>query len=176
MDEMVLSWLLGTITVDLQETTRTRDRTAQQLWVALEGSSSTTVRRVPSTSTHSSFNMWMGPSRPSVPSRLPHAFFAAPPVGPPFMPPLAPLPLPRALSPQQQSWTPWSGEWDQQSLAGSFSTMELTPTPTTDWVAEFGTSNYTTPYSGSISSPRPFRLSIPTPSLLVMVPFYSSPQ
>jgi hypothetical protein len=34
MDIMVLSWLLGTITIDLQQTTR--DRTAQQLWVALE--------------------------------------------------------------------------------------------------------------------------------------------
>jgi hypothetical protein len=37
-DSVVLSWLLGTITVDLQETTRACDRscTAQQLWVALE--------------------------------------------------------------------------------------------------------------------------------------------
>jgi hypothetical protein len=37
---VVLLWLLGTITVDLQETTRARDRgrncTAQQLWVSLE--------------------------------------------------------------------------------------------------------------------------------------------
>jgi hypothetical protein len=32
----VLSWLHGTTTVDLQETTRARDRTARQLWVALE--------------------------------------------------------------------------------------------------------------------------------------------
>jgi hypothetical protein len=40
MDSVVLSWLLGTITVDLQETTRAcnrgRERTAQQLWVALQ--------------------------------------------------------------------------------------------------------------------------------------------
>jgi hypothetical protein len=42
MDSVVLSWLLGTNTVDLQETTHPRDhgcgcdRTAQQLWVALE--------------------------------------------------------------------------------------------------------------------------------------------
>jgi hypothetical protein len=40
MDNVVLSWLLGTITVDLQETTRVSDRgcdrTAHQLWVALE--------------------------------------------------------------------------------------------------------------------------------------------
>jgi hypothetical protein len=36
MDSVVLSWLLGTFTIDLQETTRARDRTAQQLWVAHE--------------------------------------------------------------------------------------------------------------------------------------------
>jgi hypothetical protein len=36
MDNVVPSWLLGTITVDLQETTRDCDRTVQQLWVALE--------------------------------------------------------------------------------------------------------------------------------------------
>jgi hypothetical protein len=40
MDSMVLSWLLGTIIVDLQETTRARDRgrdrTGLQLWVALK--------------------------------------------------------------------------------------------------------------------------------------------
>jgi hypothetical protein len=36
MDSVVLSWLLGTITADLQETTRGRVCTAQQLWVALE--------------------------------------------------------------------------------------------------------------------------------------------
>jgi tetratricopeptide (TPR) repeat protein len=36
MDSVVLSWLLGTITIDLLETTCGRDRTAQQLWVALE--------------------------------------------------------------------------------------------------------------------------------------------
>jgi hypothetical protein len=36
MDSVVLSWLLSTISIDLQETTCARDRTAQQLWVALE--------------------------------------------------------------------------------------------------------------------------------------------
>jgi hypothetical protein len=36
MDSVVLSWLLGTITIDLLETTCGRDHTAQQLWVALE--------------------------------------------------------------------------------------------------------------------------------------------
>jgi hypothetical protein len=36
MDSVDLSWLLITITVDLQETTRAHDHTVQQLWVALE--------------------------------------------------------------------------------------------------------------------------------------------
>jgi hypothetical protein len=36
MDNMVLSCLLGTITVDLKEITRNHDHTADQLWVALE--------------------------------------------------------------------------------------------------------------------------------------------
>jgi hypothetical protein len=36
MDGVVLLWLLDTITVDLQETTRDRNHTAQQFWVALE--------------------------------------------------------------------------------------------------------------------------------------------
>jgi hypothetical protein len=36
MDNIVLSWLLDTIAVDFQETTRGRDRTAQQLWIPLE--------------------------------------------------------------------------------------------------------------------------------------------
>jgi hypothetical protein len=50
----------------------------------------------------------------------------------------------------------WSGEWDPRSHAGFFNTMELTPpTPVTDWVADSCASNHTTPYSGSISSPRP---------------------
>jgi hypothetical protein len=35
LDSMVMSWLLGTIIVDVQETTRAHDCTAQQLWVAL---------------------------------------------------------------------------------------------------------------------------------------------
>jgi hypothetical protein len=44
-------------------------------------------------------NMWLGPSTPSVPSRPLHTFFAAPPVGPPFTPPLATLSLPPAPPP-----------------------------------------------------------------------------
>jgi hypothetical protein len=65
--------------------------------------------------------MWLDPSR------LPHDFFAAPQVGPPFTPPLAPLPLPRVSPPQLRSWTLGSGEWYPQYLVDSFSTMELTP-------------------------------------------------
>jgi hypothetical protein len=40
--------------------------------------------------------------------------------------------------------------------------------PTTNWVADSGASNHTTLYLGSICSPRPLWLSIPTPSLLVI--------
>jgi hypothetical protein len=36
MDNVILSWLLGTITVDLQKTTHACDRTTHQLWFALE--------------------------------------------------------------------------------------------------------------------------------------------
>jgi hypothetical protein len=46
-------------------------------------------------------NMWPGPSNPLVPSKPPHAFFAAQPMRPPFTPPLVPLPLPHAPPPQQ---------------------------------------------------------------------------
>jgi hypothetical protein len=69
------------------------------------------------------------------------------------------------------------GEWDPQSLNGSFSTMELTPPcpPLTGWPT---LAPSTTPPSTQVAShlPTPLRLSIPTPSLLVMVPFYPSPQ
>jgi hypothetical protein len=55
-------------------------------------------------------NMLLGPSRTSVQSRPSHTFFATLSMGPPFTPPLAALPLPRAPPPQQQSETAWSGE------------------------------------------------------------------
>jgi hypothetical protein len=62
------------------------------------------------------------------------------------------------------------------SPARSAPWSSLLPTPAIDWVADSGASNHTTPYSGNISSHRPLWLSISTPSLLVMVPFYLSPQ
>jgi hypothetical protein len=57
LDSVVLSWLLGTITVNLQETTHVRDRptTAPLMSFGLpsRSNSSATVSRAPSTSTHS---------------------------------------------------------------------------------------------------------------------------
>ncbi|XP_039822783.1 uncharacterized protein LOC120684997 [Panicum virgatum] len=48
----------------------------------------------------------------------------------------------------QTPWTPWSGSWDQQSLANSFSTMTLHPPASTDWVVDTGASTHMTPDSG----------------------------
>ena len=60
----------------------------------------------------------------------------------------APLPL-QAPAPGR---TPWTGTWDQQSLANSFSTMALNPpAAVTDWVTDSGASNHTTPDIGNIS-------------------------
>ena len=52
--------------------------------------------------------------------------------------------------PQQQvyqapSQSPWTGSWNQQALANSFSTMSLTPPAVTDWVMDSGASNHMTP-------------------------------
>jgi hypothetical protein len=95
--------------------------------------------------------MWSGLSRPSVPSRSPHTFFTVPSVGPPFTPPPMRLRLPRAPPPQQQSWRVGStiSQWLLQHHGAH------SPMPATDWVADSGTFNHTTQYSGSISSPHP---------------------
>jgi hypothetical protein len=37
LDSVVLSWIFGTISLDLQNLVRTRDGTARQAWLALEG-------------------------------------------------------------------------------------------------------------------------------------------
>jgi hypothetical protein len=45
-------------------------------------------------------------------------------------------------------WNPWLGaNWDQQSLANSFSTMALHPPPTLvqNWVTDSGATHHTTP-------------------------------
>jgi hypothetical protein len=61
---------------------------------------------------------------------------------------------------------PWSGSWEWQSLANSFSTMTLQPLASvTDWGAYSGTSIHTTPYADSIS--RPYPPSAITPSAVL---------
>jgi hypothetical protein len=58
-------------------------------------------------------------------------------------------------------------EWDPQSLASSFGTMELSyPNPSTDWVPDSDASSHTTPYPGNIHSSRP-PSSAPPPSIIV---------
>jgi hypothetical protein len=48
---------------------------------------------------------------------------------------LSPTPLLLLLPPLYQPWTPWTGGWDQQSLANSFSMMTLTLLPSlTRWL------------------------------------------
>nr|XP_034587929.1 uncharacterized protein LOC117850228 [Setaria viridis] len=47
------------------------------------------------------------------------------------------------------NWTPWSGSWDQQSLANNFSTMTLNPPGITEWVLDSSASNHITPETGS---------------------------
>jgi hypothetical protein len=88
-------------------------------------------------------------------------------VGPPFMPPLAPLPIHRG---QQQApvplalaaWSPWTGSWDQQSLANSFNTMALVPPVVTDWVTDFGASNHSTSDVSNLTSICPPHINDPS--------------
>jgi hypothetical protein len=68
-------------------------------------------------------------------------------------PSFTPVPTP---PPHQQhvvtsTWSPWTGTWDQQPLATSFSTMVLTPKVVTDWVADSGASSHTTDASNLTS-------------------------
>jgi hypothetical protein len=99
-------------------------------------------------------HVWPGPSRPSVPSSPLHAFFAAPQVGPPFTPPLAPLPHPRAPPPQSSLGCRGLGSWIHSPLSAPSAPWSSLPPrpPPTGWPT-LGASNHTTPYSGSISSP-----------------------
>jgi hypothetical protein len=48
-------------------------------------------------------------------------------------------------------WTPWTGSWDQKSLASNFSTMTLSPPSAMDWVMDSGASRHMTPDSGNNS-------------------------
>ena len=89
----------------------------------------------------------------------PHFVQAAPG---PFLPYIPALQQPRApQQPVQQArlWTPWSGSWDQQSLASNFSTVSLNHPAITDWVMDSGASSHMTPDSGNISLFRPPRSS-----------------
>jgi hypothetical protein len=96
--------------------------------------------------------MWPGMRPPQ------HTLLAAPAYyGAPDSPSFAPLPVP--LPHQQQTatsaWSPWTGAWDQLSLANSFSTMALTPPAATNWVTNSGASNHTTSDAGNFTSVRP---------------------
>jgi hypothetical protein len=58
---------------------------------------------------------------------------------------------------------PWFSEWDPQSITGCLSsTTPAPPTPMTDWVANSGATNHTTPHPGHIFSPRPPSLAHPS--------------
>jgi hypothetical protein len=97
-----------------------------------------------------------------------HYGFLVRQVGPSFT-----LPPSQQLPPS----TLWFGEWDPQSLVGCLSsTTSAPPMPVTDWVADSGTTNHTTPTSVTFSHPGLLRLPILPPSLLVMVLSCPSPQ
>ena len=69
--------------------------------------------------------------------------------------------------PAQPSQPPtWPRGWDQAALAQSFSTMELTPLATTEWIADSGASYHTTPHAGILSSIRPPHSSCPSPIMV----------
>jgi hypothetical protein len=83
------------------------------------------------------------------------------------MPPLMPLPIHRG---QQQTlaplaptaWSPWTGSWDQESLANSFNTMTMVPPAVTDWVADSGASSHTTSDVGNLTSVCPPHINDPS--------------
>jgi hypothetical protein len=79
-----------------------------------------------------------------------------PHVGPPYTPPLVPLPVHRGqqqapLPPAPMTWSPCMGSWDQQSLVNSFSTMSMVPPTVIDWVVNSGASNHTTSDVGNLT-------------------------
>jgi hypothetical protein len=77
-----------------------------------------------------------------------------PQVGLPFMPPLMPLPIHRGQqqAPALAAWSPWTGSWDQQSLANFFNTMIMVPPVVTDWMTDSDASNHTTSNAGNLTS------------------------
>jgi hypothetical protein len=78
-----------------------------------------------------------------------------PPSGPPYLQHLTPLlqaPL-KQVAPHPCS--SWSRTWDQQPLANSFSTIAVTPTTVTHWVADSNASNHTTPGASNLTTFQP---------------------
>ena len=66
LDSVAMSWIFGTISLDLQDLVRTHGGTARQAWVMLEesrGSSSATLSTAPSSSTPLSTPSCRGPLR-----------------------------------------------------------------------------------------------------------------
>jgi hypothetical protein len=104
--------------------------------------------------------MWPGMCTPQQPPTRPpqHALLAAPayyraPGGPSFAP--WPMPPPHQQQVVAPTWPPWTGAWDQQSLANSFSVMALTPPTVTDWVVNSSASIHTTSDAGNLTFVRP---------------------
>jgi hypothetical protein len=64
MDEVVLSWIHGTLTAELQDIVRVSDDTTHRIWVALEAKFSATARpgfcisRPPSASLLRAISLW----------------------------------------------------------------------------------------------------------------------
>jgi hypothetical protein len=96
------------------------------------------------------------PQQPVSPPQ--HALLVAPAFygalgGPSFTPlPAPPLHQQQAVA---LAWSPWTGAWDQQSLANSFNTMALTPLAVINWVADSSASSHTTSDVGNLTSVRP---------------------
>jgi hypothetical protein len=65
------------------------------------------------------------------------------------------MPPPHQVQVAAPTWSPWTGAWDQQSMANSFSSMALTPPVITDWVADSGTSNHNTSDASNSTSVHP---------------------
>jgi hypothetical protein len=90
-----------------------------------------------------------------------------PQVGPPFTPPLAPLPIHHGqqqapVPPAPVAWSPWTGSWDQQSLANSVNTMIMVPPVVIDWVADSGAPNHTTSDVSNLTSVHPPHINDPS--------------
>jgi hypothetical protein len=112
--------------------------------------------------------MWpfQGPGRAPRPQYQPTTMFtgATPQLQPAALfTSAAPLFAPSWTPPAQPSQPPTCpGGWDQATLAQSFSTMELTPPVSTEWIADLCASFHTTPVADILSSVRPPHLSCPS--------------